>query len=83
MALLGLLLDHANAVNDRGMAERASSGVLIVEFTGVVALIASSFTATAVDDQMTCESYWANKANSTAMRILIGVDDALERRRCR
>ena len=82
MALLGLLLDYANGADARGIAEKASIGILVVEFTGVVALIASSFTATAIDEHNTDESYWA-KANNTAMRILIGVDDAIERRRCR
>ena len=85
MPPFGLLLDRANAADVRGIAEEASNGLLVEELTGVVTLIASSFTATAIDDQTSGEIYRA-KANNAAERVVIGVDDALERmrrRRCR
>ena len=87
VALLGLLLEQADGENVRGIAEKASIGLLVIGFPCAVALIARSFAATTVDEKR-ATVWWAYRLNAcgAAEGVVVGVENALERmrrRRCR
>lgn len=79
MAPLGLLLNQAKDAFARGIAEKASTDLLVEELTGVATLIARSFSTTGIDGSDPITKH--HGADTTTQGVIIGVDNALERNR--
>ena len=84
MALLGLLFDQANAadVDVRGITEKAPISLLVVGLPCIVALHAHRF-ATAVFNDHFSAAFSRLEADGAVERVVVGVEDALERKRGR
>ena len=77
MALLGLPFHQANADDVRGIAEKASTGLLLEELAGKGTLHARRFSTTEIDDHVP-DAFHRFEAGGASERVVIGVVDALE-----
>jgi len=82
VALLGLLLEQDKAADVRGIAEKASTGLLVVVLPCLTATLARSFAATIVDERIS-DTLYRFGTGGAAERVVVGVDNALERNRGR
>ena len=85
MALLGVLLEQANAAYARSIAVETTTGVPIVGLPCLTAIHAHTFTTAVFNDRVFIALHRLG-ASGAAERVIVAVEDALERmrrRRCR